>query len=345
MRTKLFLLLIFSSLTSLLYSQKLTEEDFQGLWYIINNRTQNFDSLYNLRYDSIIFVHNWRNEITELDVPAKKVSSHRRYNTSVPESLLQEISVLTGGYGAEYGGTFEQLEVFEVKNNKAKFFTNLYKSDLVYHGNDTRELENKLGENFLEYLEYEPVETEFRIEGNELLFAKYQIDSWTRNEILYYNNDTLIVKSPERNDYSVYVRRQVEIGIDYEILNASLFQSFCWGSCPRYTFTINNSGKIFLRYKGGAWGSKKRKAEEDYSYQITSEEFEEIFDIMKYLNLKKIGNKRYYVHPHDSKYKIKFTLSGTEEVEVEDYTDNGPSELRIIYVKIEKLIAKIISKK
>ena len=102
MRTKLILLLIFSSLTSLSYSQKLTQEDFQGLWYRISDRQdtkrlKSNDSLYNLIREENITTGSYREAFEEIDSSKNSDSS-----IVVPKTLLQEIKVLTGGYGAQY---------------------------------------------------------------------------------------------------------------------------------------------------------------------------------------------------------------------------------------------------
>lgn len=250
MRTKLFLLLIFSSLTSLLYSQSLTNENMQGLWYMIDNETQKFDSIYNLRYDSIIFVHKSRNEITELQIKANKKSKNpRSRNSGDYDDLLDEITVLTGGFGAKYGGE-EPLEVFEVKDNEVIFFTNIYESGLVYHYEEIIGLKKKYGEKFIGSQDDKIISTEYYIDGNTLSFAQYHSDSWTHNEILYYGNDTLIVRNPTRNDYYVYVRKQFDTTIDYKIkkIISNRFRS---------TIEITDNGDINFAFKNSGVLCKK----------------------------------------------------------------------------------------
>ncbi len=332
MRTKLILLLIFSSLTSLLYSQSITNENMQGLWYMIDNETQKFDSIYNLRYDSIIFIDNWRNQLTE--IPERKQKTY-----SVQQMLLQEITVLTGGFGAKYGGE-EPLEVFEVKDNEVIFYSNIYESGLVYHYEEIIDLKKKYGEKYIGSQDDKMISTEYYIDGNTLSFAQYHSDSWTQNEILYYGNDTLIVRNPTRNDYYVYVRKQIDTTIDYKIKKI-ISRRF------RSTIEINDNGDINFAFKNSGFYVKKPVEIEDgnYSFKISTQDLEEILHLLKYKNIR-TGKKSFNIgSTHQSPYYMTFILENGEEIEYKFHYCNGPPELRIIESKINSLVKDLSRKK
>lgn len=346
MRTKLFLLLILSSLASLSYSQKLNQKDFQGLWYLIDNETQKFDSIYSLKFDSLIFVSTYRAEKNRLQIQAHKqqkrpgIKDARDY-----DDLLDEITVLTGGFGAKYSGE-EPLEVFEVIENKAKFYTNIYKSGLVFNEYDLKELKKKYGESFFKFIENKPRETEFRLGSYEILFAKYQSKNWTRNDILYFNNDTLIVRSPERNDYSVYVRKHEDTGINYTIKEIVSKEFFCLGTCPHYETHIATDGEINFTYENSA-GNKKFKIKipnGKYSFKVKKDDLDELLYLLKYKNLL-VGEK--YFSPGMTcviPFEIAFVFENGQKIEYKFY-HKGPPELRVLQENIYNLMVKLANQR
>lgn len=342
MRTKLFLLLIFSSLTSLSYSQKLTQEDFQGLWYRINEYGKNYDSLYNLKYGKIIYANSYRDNIEKINATKKDVDS----TNEVPNSLLDEISVLTGGFRAQFGCE-QPLDVFEINNNSAKFYTNTYFSDILYSDEERNEIEKIYGYRHLFANEGEIFETEYKLKDDTLFIRKRTSNSMARNEILYFKNDTLILRNSGQNYYNVFVKKKIENNIKYKILRISSTRSACLGTCPQYITDIDANGKINFVFTNSAMLSKKlvEIKDGDYSGKINKKDMDELFHILSFFDITK-SEKSFCIGMTDTDFRsLTFLLDNDKKIKIRDFHYSGPPFLRVADEMIYNFMKKVASKK
>ncbi len=342
MRAKLFLFLIFSSLTSLSYSQKLTQEDFQGLWYRINEYGKNFDSLYNLQYQKIISANSYRDTIEKIDIPKKSLDSVNR----VPNNLLDEISVLTGGFRAQYSCQ-EPLDVFEINNNSAKFYTNVFYSDVFYSDEERYELQETYGYRFLFANEGEIFETNYTIKDDTLFLKRKEFNSIAQNEILYCKNDTLVLRNSRQNYYNVFVKKKIEKNIRYKILEIISYRSVCLGTCPEYTTDINANGRINYVYTNSPMESKKLAEIKDGEYfgKINKKDMNELFYILSFFDVTK-SEKSFCIGMTDTDFRsITFTLDNGKVIKIRDFHYSGPPFLRVVDEMIYNFMKKVASKK
>lgn len=346
MRTKLFLLLIFSSLTSLSYSQKLTQEDFQGLWCKVYEPEKNYDSLYNLISEEVIYANPHRESI-------EKINTQERDTGSIngdPNTLLNEIKILTGGFGAEYSCQ-ELLDVFEINNNTAKFFSNIYYSNVVYTPFEREDLKKMHGHKFLSESEGDAYETIYRLNGDTIFFKKKNSDSWGKNEILYHKNDTLILKNSAQHLLNIYVKMKPDKNISYKIQGITSYYSACLGTCISYTAGISTDGNVNLFYVDSPWEQKKSIKIYDgedpriHTDQLDKKKMNELFHILSYFDITK-SKKRYCVGMTDSDFRtLTFTLDHGKEIEIKDFHFSGPPILRVVDKIIHKFVIDIVSKK
>ena len=233
------------------------------------------------------------------------------------------------------------FEAFEIKKKEIIFFENLYESNLVYTYRERKIKKNNSENADSTFNNTYLFKTNYILKDNFLFVRQFNSDIWSKNEILHFSDDTLILRNSKQNFYDVYVRKKIDNEINYKISVVSLHQSFCFGSCPKFDLVISNSGKIFLNYTDGSFKKKNGV----YFYKITQEEFADFFSILKYLNLNKIEKTEYSTHPHDSRRKLKFFLGNMKEIEFKDFTDYGPVELRILNQMIYNLVNNIVNKR
>lgn len=343
MRTKLFLLLIFSSLTSLSYSQKLTKEDFQGLWYRVNvhkvnTPKKNYDSLHNLLSEENINANSFRKTIEKIDSSRKNTDSIIK----LPETVLAE------GFLTDRCKEF--LDVFEISNNTAKFYSNIYYSEIIYTRRERYDLEKRYGYKFISDNEGEIYETNFKIKNNALFFKRYDSDTWVQNEIVFYKNDTLILRNFAQNLFDVYVKKKADKNINYKIQGIISYHSACIRVCPTYTAEISAEGKISFFYANSEKVQRGIVVYQDEYYgnhsgKISKKNLNELFHILSFFDVSK-SEKRYCMGMPDSDFRtLTFTLDNGKEVEIKDFHFNGPPVLRVVDKMIHKFVIDMISKK
>jgi len=181
--------------------------------------------------------------------------------------------------------------------------------------------------------------------GNETVFIfKTEIDEYdeeiypniitkeSKSEIkdIKFRVDSLTIKFGELVTYvknkSILVNK---------IKNLHFYTTGCFGSCPIFEINLNSNGE--LKYNG----KKFTNYQGIKTIKLDSKEFENLFGLLEYANLKNL-NDFYSVNWTDDQTGIlKITYENEEVKEIQDYGLRGTIDLKTIYTKLFEISNKI----
>ena len=111
---------------------------------------------------------------------------------------------------------------------------------------DRYDLEKRYGYKFISDNEGELYETNFKIKDDTLYFRRFDSDIWIQDEIVYYKNDTLILRNSAQHLLNFYVRMKPDKNINYKIQRITSYHSAWLGTCISYTANIGLDGNVNL---------------------------------------------------------------------------------------------------
>lgn len=230
----------------------------------------------------------------------------------------------------------EIFKIDEIKNWQKIDINNDGLTDLIfishYYGYtqnviiDKGKDEFKLIRNIINFDECEYIKPIKIQDKNQLRIRKVNLPfDFDDNIEKYIKIDTLTYK------YDSFIELNDKVIIDNKIKSIEIKTNFCFGNCPVFRLTINKNGEAefdgieFTKFKG-----KSKK-------QLTQRSVDEIFDIINYIEIKKLKDN----------YEVNYTDASTATLDIffedgsikkiKDYGLSGTYGLSTLYSKLTQL--------